>query len=211
MLKKNRPVRVKICGITRLQDAEAAVALGADALGFIFAKSPRRIAPRDARKISAAVSPLVTRVGVFVNEPVKQVIAIMREAMLDVAQLHGSETPAECAALSASGVRGVIKVFRVGEHFSPKELKRYAVQAHLLETDAKVAGGSGLVWDWSRLARTRFSTPIIVTGGLNPSNVQKAIRALKPYAVDVSSGVEKRPGIKDHKLMEKFIRHAKTA
>lgn len=210
MLKK-QPVRVKVCGITRLEDAQAAARFGADAVGFIFDKSPRRITPQDARRISAALDPFVTRVGVFVNESVDRVIATVREAMLDVVQLHGSESPEECAKLLRSGVRGVIKVFRVGEHFSPKELKRYAVHAHMLETDAKVAGGSGLVWDWSRLARTRFSTPIIVTGGLNPSNVQKAIRTLRPYAVDVSSGVEKKPGIKDHKLMEKWIRHAKTA
>lgn len=207
---KNNQVRVKICGITRLQDAEAAVRSGADALGFIFAKSPRRISPQDARKISRAVGPLVTRVGVFVNEPVRRILAVMREAMLDVVQLHGTETPEDAAKLLSAGVRSVIKVHHVGEDFSPKELGRYTVHAHVLETASHLAGGSGRTWDWSRLARTRFSTPIIVTGGLNPSNVQKAVRTLRPYAVDVSSGVEKRPGIKDPKLMENFIRHAKS-
>jgi phosphoribosylanthranilate isomerase len=210
MLKKN-PVRVKVCGITRLEDARAAAAFGADALGFIFAKSPRRITPREARKISEAVGPFVTRVGVFVNEPVRQVVAIMREARLDAAQLHGTETPEDCAKLLLAGIRGVIKVFHVGEDFSAKSLSRYAVQAHMLETASHLAGGSGRTWDWRRLARTRFNTPIIVTGGLKASNVQTAVRILRPYAVDVSSGVEKKPGIKDHKLMEKFIRHAKTA
>jgi phosphoribosylanthranilate isomerase len=210
MLKKS-PVRVKICGITRLADAEAAVTCGADALGFIFAKSPRRITPRDARKISRALGPLVTRVGVFVNEPVRQILAIVREAMLDVVQLHGTESPEDAAKLLSAGVRGVIKVHHVGEDFSPKRLARYEVHAHVLETASRLAGGSGKTWDWSRLARTRFSTPMIVTGGLNPSNVQNAVRILRPYAVDVSSGVEKQPGIKDPKLMEKFIRHAKSA
>ncbi len=208
---KNNPVKVKVCGITRPADAIAAAAFGADALGLIFAKSPRRVTPREARRISDAVGPLVTRVGVFVNEPVKQVIAIMREAHLDVAQLHGAESPEDCAKLLAAGIRGVIKVFHIGEDFAPKQLGRYAVQAHLLETASRTAGGSGKTWDWSRLARTRFSIPIIVTGGLNPSNVRTAVLTLRPYAVDVSSGVEKKPGIKDHKLMEKFIRHAKSA
>lgn len=209
MLKRSQ-TKVKVCGITRLEDARAAAGFGADALGFIFAKSPRRITPREARKISDALGPLVTRVGVFVNEPVRQILAIMREARLDIAQLHGAESPEDCAELLHAGVRGVIKVFHVGEDFSSKTLRRYAVQAHMLETASSVAGGSGKTWDWPRLARTRFNTPIIVTGGLNPSNVQTAVRALRPYAVDVSSGVEKKPGIKDHKLMEKFIRHAKT-
>lgn len=211
MLKKNPPVRVKICGITRLEDAENAVRLGADALGFVFAKSPRRITPKEAGRIGRALGPLVTRVGVFVNEPLRQVLAIMREARLDIAQLHGSETPEDCARLLSAGTRGVIKVFHVGEGFSLKELRRYPVQAHMLETKTAVAGGSGTVWDWSRLARARFSAPLIVTGGLKPSNVRDAVRCLRPYAVDVSSGVEKRPGIKDIKLMETFIRHAKTA
>lgn len=209
MLKKNQ-VKVKVCGITRPEDARAAAAFGADAIGLIFAKSPRRITPREARRISDAVGPFVTRVGVFVNEPVKQVIAIMREARLDVAQLHGAEPPEDCAKLLSAGIRGVIKVFHIGEDFTPKQLARYPVQAHLLETASRLAGGSGKTWDWSCLARTRFSTPIIVTGGLNPSNVRTAVLTLRPYAVDVSSGVEKKPGIKDHKLMERFIRHAKS-
>lgn len=207
MLKKH-PVRVKICGITRLEDAEAAVQLGADAVGFVFAKSPRQVSLRAAAQIASRLGPFVTRVGVFVNSPVQQVLSVMDSVGLDVAQLHGNESSADCAKLFN---RRVIKVFRVGEHFSTKEMSRYQVAAHMLETDARVAGGSGQSWDWTRLSRARFSTPIIVTGGLNPSNVQKAIRILKPYAVDVSSGVEKRPGIKDHKLMEKFILNAKSA
>ena len=207
---KREPVRVKVCGITRLEDARAAALFGVDALGFIFAKSPRQVTPATARKISQAVGPFVTRVGVFVNDPVDRVLAVMREVMLDVVQLHGSEPPEDCAKILAGGARGVIKVFRVGPNFSAKELSRYAVQAYMLETDAKVAGGSGLTWDWKRLAGVRFGAPVIVTGGLNPSNVRKAVRTLKPYAVDVSSGVEKRPGIKDPKLMEKFIQNAKS-
>lgn len=211
MLKNTTPVRVKICGITRLEDAREAVRLGADALGFVFAKSPRQITPREAGKISRALGPLVTRVGVFVNEPVRQILAIMREAKLDIAQLHGSESPEDCVKLLSAGTRGVIKVFHVGEGFAVKDLKRYTVQGHMLETKASVAGGSGISWNWSRLARTRFITPIIVTGGLKTTNVREAVRTLRPYAVDVSSGVEKKPGIKDIHLMEKFIRHAKTA
>jgi phosphoribosylanthranilate isomerase len=205
---KSAKTRVKICGITNLADAQAAVRFGADAVGFVFAKSPRQITVRRAREISAKIGPFVPRVGVFVNETLSRVASIMEEAMLDVAQLHGIETPEYAAKLAPYRV---IKVFRVGEKFAVSSLGRYAVDAHMLETDARVAGGSGQTWDWRRLTAARFKTPIIVTGGLNPDNVQKAIRTLKPYAVDVSSGVEKRPGIKDHNLMEKFIRHAKTA
>lgn len=204
---KTFQTRVKICGITRLQDAEAAVAFGADAVGFIFAHSPRRISVKAARAISRRLGPFVARVGVFVNAPTREIVSIMEEAALDVVQLHGTEAPAACSELSKYRL---IKVFRVGPQFSPAELKRYPTQAHMLETAAHVPGGSGKTWDWSRLARTRFRTPIIVTGGLDPANVQQAIRTLRPYAVDVSSGVETKPGVKDHKLMEKFIRHAKN-
>lgn len=200
-------VRVKICGITRLQDAEAAVRFGADAIGFIFAASPRRIAVKNAAVISRRLGPFVTRVGVFVNASARQILSVMDEASLDVVQLHGTEAPSVCKELLRYRL---IKVFRVGPQFSPAELRRYPTQAHMLETAADVAGGSGKTWDWPRLARTRFTTPIIVTGGLNPSNVRQAIRTLRPYAVDVSSGVETAPGVKNHKLMEKFIRHAKN-
>lgn len=200
-------VRVKICGITRLEDAQAAVRFGADAIGFVFADSPRQISPKKAREISRKIGPFVTRVGVFVNEPVKRVLSVMDAAMLDVVQLHGLESPEMCGDLAPYRV---IKVFRIGPHFSTKDMNCYAVEAFMFESDTRLAGGSGQTWDWKRLARTPFAAPIIVTGGLNPANVQRAIRTLKPYAVDVSSGVEKQPGVKDHHLMETFIRNAKA-
>jgi phosphoribosylanthranilate isomerase len=209
MLKNtSNKVFVKICGITNLEDAQAAVKFGADAVGFVFAKSPRQVTAKEVCKLSQAIGPFVSCVGVFVDQPIKEVLRAMETAQLDVVQLHGAETPADCKRCLPYRI---IKVFRVGNRFSQAELDRYSVDAHMLETDARVAGGSGQIWNWESQAHTAFKKPMIVTGGLNPENVQRAIRILRPYAVDVSSGVEKRPGVKDHKLMEQFIHHAKTA
>ncbi len=201
-------VRVKICGITNSKDAAAAIGFGADAVGFVFAESPRRVGAAKAKEICAEIGPFVTKVGVFVNFPAERILAIARDCRLDAIQLHGDESPEFCKRLAP---HRLIKTFRIGELFSSAEPNKYPVDAYLFETDSKLRGGSGRSWDWNKLSLKKYKKPCIVTGGLNPSNVKRAIEALKPYAVDVSSGIEERPGFKNHALMEKFIKNAKSA
>ena len=206
MTKKTRYVKVKICGITNAQDAEMAVRFGADALGFVFAPSPRRVNVKAVKKIVRNIGPYVARVGVFVNETSEKIVDIMFQCQLDAIQLHGYEHPRICTELNAYKL---IKVFHVDEEFKTSETERYPVDAYMLETKTEGYGGSGKVWNWEGLAKKKFKRPLIVTGGLKPNNVRKVIEILKPYGVDVSSGVESRPGKKNHKLMEEFIRNAK--
>ena len=199
-------VKVKICGITNLRDAEAAVAYGADALGFVFAPSPRRVDSQTVRAIAKKIGPYVTKVGVFVNASAEKILATAASCRLDAVQLHGDESPAQCQALKRYTL---IKAFRVGRNFSPRITRRYPVDAYLLEADSSERGGTGKVWDWPKLRKIRFDKPVIVSGGLRPGNVRRAIRLLKPYAVDVSSGIERTAGRKNHRLMKAFIRYAK--
>ena len=199
-------VKIKVCGITSLRDAEAAARLGADAIGFIFAPSPRRITPEAAHKIARAMGPYVTLVGVFVDETPGRMLKIAARCRLNAIQLHGDETPQVCKSLAPYKV---VKTLRMSAKFSAAQANRYEADAFLLETDAAVRGGSGKTWDWKVFPAGRLKRPIIVSGGLNPQNVRQAVRILKPYAVDVSSGVERRPGVKDHTLLERFIQHAK--
>lgn len=201
-------VRVKICGITNLKDAQVAAASGADALGFVFAKSPRRVTTAQARKIVSAVGPWVATVGVFVNERPARIRRIASECGLSAVQLHGGETRADVRALK--GLR-VIKAFRVGPGFNTAALKDHPADAFLF--DAKVPGqygGTGRKFDWMILKKIRgLRKPVIVSGGLTPGNVAAAVRYLKPYGVESSSGVERRPGKKDAKLVQDFIHNAK--
>ena len=199
-------VKVKICGITNLKDAEAAVRYGADALGFIFAPSPRRVSVRTVRSISERIGPYVTKVGVFVNAPLKKMLRVTRTCRLDAVQLHGNESPAICVRLRPYKV---IKAFSMDDRFSPADTNRYPAEAFIFETASAKRGGTGRTWNWKKIVRSRFRKPVIVTGGLNSRNVRHAIRLLKPYAVDVSSGVERAPGKKDHALMKRFIHNAK--
>jgi len=189
--------RIKICGITRVEDAAAAVRLGADALGFIFVPaSPRYIRPAAAAEIVKKLPPFVSKVGVFVNEDPNIAIEASRAAGVDVVQLHGDETPEYCAGFPMP----VIKVFSVGADFDPSVMRRYAAAGYLLDTwDPKRRGGSGNTFDWSIAAKAcgMYDT-VILSGGLNPSNVREAVEAVHPYAVDLNSGVEISPGVKDH-------------
>ena len=189
--------RIKICGITRVEDAAAAVRLGADALGFIFVPaSPRYIRPAAAAEIVKKLPPFVSKVGVFVNEDPNIAIEASRAAGVDVVQLHGDETPEYCAGFPMP----VIKVFSVGADFDPSVMRRYAAAGYLLDTwDPKRRGGSGNTFDWSIAAKAcgMYDT-VILSGGLNPSNVRDAVEAVHPYAVDLNSGVEISPGVKDH-------------
>ncbi len=206
-------VRVKICGITNLEDALAAVEAGADALGFNFyPKSPRYIEPERARAIIERLPPFVTPVGVFVNEYDLEAMArAMARARLAVVQLHGDERPAFCREVAERW--RVIKAVRVASERDLRGLADYTVHALLLDAARPGAyGGTGERFDWE-LARhvAQFVPTLILAGGLSPENVAEAIRLVRPYAVDVCTGVEARPGKKDLERMRAFIAVAKAA
>ncbi len=202
-------VRAKICGITNLEDAKAAINAGADALGFVFAKSPRQIKPQDAARIIDELPPFVNCAGVFVDAPVKIVEKIARQCKTGTLQFHGNESHEYCSYFRKK--YKVIKAFRIKNKKDLKDLAKYKVDGYLLDTFVRgIKGGTGKAFDW-RLAKQakKIVSPIILSGGLNPENIADAIRLVKPYAVDVSSGVELRPREKDKILMEKFIKEAK--
>lgn len=201
-------VRVKICGITNIRDAHRAVDLGADALGFVFHPPSRRcVTVEAARAIIATLPPFVTTVGLFVNDTVEQVAAVRRATGIQMVQLHGDEAPETVAALGPD----VIKAIRVKDASSLLGLERYRVRAFLLDAHSDSAyGGTGRTFDWE-LANWVEDVPVILAGGLTPDNVAEAVRAVHPYAVDVSSGVEAEPGIKDPVKLKAFIDHAKGA
>ena len=196
--------RIKICGMTNRDDALAAAALGADAVGFVFAPSPRRIEPREARAIVAGLPPFVTPVAVFVDAPLDAITEAMEISGCRVAQLHGSEPPALIEQLCWPAVKA-LRV-RAGEDLDA--ISDYAGAAAIL-LDAYVEGkqgGAGETFEWGLAAEAqRFKRPIILAGGLEADNVAAAIARVRPFAVDVSSGVEARPGEKDHDRMARFV------
>jgi phosphoribosylanthranilate isomerase len=202
-----RYIKVKVCGITNAEDALAAVRAGADALGFIFyEKSPRYVVPAVAAAIIAELPPLVTPVGVFVNEGLATVRSIMDTCGLTLAQLHGDEQASYCRELS----RPTMKALRLKDRASLLAMAEYqgrgGVRGFVLDTFSELAyGGTGQVTDWSLAGEAAKSTPILLAGGLTPENVVEAIRTVHPYGVDVSSGVESAPGKKDHARISAFI------
>jgi phosphoribosylanthranilate isomerase len=200
-------IRVKICGITNLDDARAALDEGADAIGFIFySKSPRAISFRKAGEIVGALPPFVSAVGVFVNESDVHIREAVKEAKLTHVQLHGDESPLFCQQLGLN----VIKAFRVEVPEDLDPIKDFSVRGILLDSYRKAQyGGTGKPFDWKMLSRLSPGKPIILSGGLNAENVREAIELCSPYAVDVSSGIEKSPGIKERDKMKRFIRIAK--
>jgi phosphoribosylanthranilate isomerase len=199
--------RVKVCGITNLEDALASLDAGADMLGFNFyARSPRYVTPAEARKIIERLPEGATCVGVFVNEPAPaEVERIAREAGLGAAQLHGDETPEYCQSLCGLNT---IKALRVGTDYNVETAAAFDTDAVLL--DAYVAGargGTGHIFDWSLASQTRERVArLFLAGGLNPDNVAAAVAAVRPYAVDVCSGVETSPGRKSAELMRRFVK-----
>ena len=195
--------RIKICGITRREDLESAAAAGADAVGVILVKgTPRSLDPARARELLRSAPPLLARVGVFADEDPMHIRRVREDLGLTAVQLHGSESPGHCAAVG--GIR--IKTLRVRGDWSAVSLESYDCEAFLLEAPVRGAlGGGGVAFDWSRLAGGVAGKRIIVAGGLTPQNVAQAVRLLRPYAVDVSSGVESAPGVKDPRLMEAFV------
>lgn len=203
-------VRVKICGITRLSDALAAVEAGADAVGFVFAKSPRKVSEAGAKAIASSLGPWVTKVGVFVNEKPVNIVRTMRRCGLDAVQLHGDEPATEARGLRAMGYT-VIKAVRVGGKLDARAIEAYPADAVLLDTASPdVYGGTGKKFDWKLLKGLRLKKPVIVSGGLKPGNVKGLLKSYKPYGVDVSSGVESSPGKKDQGSVRKFIKNAKS-
>jgi len=208
-------VKVKICGITNEEDALNAVALGADAVGFIlYCKSKRYVEPKVVRKITSLLPPFVSKVGVFVNENPRNILEVMSYAGLDFAQLHGDETPQECEYVGRSRV---IKAFRVKDFKDVDKMSPFIgkVRAILLDTYSPDSyGGTGKSFNWEIAKRVKelySEVPLILSGGLNPENVKRAVESVRPYAVDVSSGVEERIGKKNRILVEQFILSAKCS
>lgn len=205
-------VKVKICGITSPDDARCAVWAGADAIGFVFAESSRRVSSQEAAHIGSVVPPFVAKVGVFVDESVANITRIVQEARLDVVQLHGQEDDEFINELKRLGCK-VVKAVAVRDESVVEQLPFIGADALLLDKyDPKRAGGTGETFDWRLAAAARRhlqksgrDVPVILAGGLHPANVQAALDAVKPYAVDVSSGVEKAPGRKCRDKMRRFV------
>lgn len=197
--------RIKICGLTRPEDAMVAVAAGADALGVVLAPSRRQVTLDQAAAVFVGVPPLVARVGVFVDARADFVREAVARLGLTAVQFHGDETPEICAAAPVP----VIKALRVGPVFDPAEADHYRGTVAALLLDTLVAGeqgGTGQTFAWHQVAgRLPAWAPVLLAGGLVPDNVAEAIEVLRPFAVDVSSGVEQTPGVKDHQLVERFM------
>ena len=208
MNDRDTQVKVKICGMTNLKDVKVAVDGGVDAVGFIFyKKSPRSVTMQAVRKIVLELPPFVDSVGVFVNETAEQINKIADRCNLDRVQLHGNESPAFCKKIR----RRVIKAIRVKDIQSLKKLSDYPVSSFLLDTFSEDQyGGTGRLFDWNLAYPAKKYGPIILAGGLTPNNVRQAIQRIQPYGVDVCSGVESQPGIKDHKKMQTFLKNVKA-
>lgn len=201
--------RVKVCGITSVDDALGVVQAGADALGFVFyEKSPRNVAPQQVAAIVSALPPFITTVGLFVNTEPEEISRIMAQTGLQVVQLHGDESPEQCHIKNYP----IIKALRVRDETSLRYFEAFPVSAILLDawSDGQY-GGTGRQFDWQLLRQVRCDKPVILAGGLTPDNVRMAIRQVTPYAVDVSSGVECSPGHKDMDLVTQFIQQVKQA
>ena len=204
--------RVKICGITSLADAELAVELGAWAIGMIFYDgSPRQCSLKEAQRITAALHRKVELCGVFVNDPLEQVVRIGEDLGLTIVQLHGDEGPAFCGEVPRRTGARVIKAAQVSGPGDVRDLERYHVDFHLLDARAQarekqaLRGGTGETFDWALLSARRSKVPLILSGGLNAENVAEAIVATGPFAVDSASGTESAPGKKDEVKLRGFF------
>lgn len=203
-------LKVKICGNTNLEDALLAKELGADYLGFIFAESKRRVSVETAQSIVHAVHDFRNFVAVFANQPKEEVEQIGHDLGIQILQFHGEETALYCRSFVERGYE-VIKTFRIKDRMSLKRIDEYNVSAFLFDTyAAEGKGGTGLPFDWGLIEDKPFvHEKLFLAGGLNVTNVAQAIKRIRPFAVDVASGVEKSPGKKDPKLLEEFIQIAK--
>ena len=203
-------VRVKYCGITRLEDAIFAAEQGVDALGFVFYEgSPRYVSPHMASVIIQKIPCMVTTVGLFVNAPSLEVREIVAQTGIDLIQYHGDEDPADCSNGSRRWIKA-IRVRREGD-VAKAEKKYHEASALLLDSwNSRVYGGTGETFDWKKIPQ-RPSKPFILAGGLDPTNIRRAIRETKPFAVDVSGGIELERGIKDPDKMRAFIEEIESS
>ena len=202
-------VKVKICGITNLEDALAALFCGADAIGFVFyKKSPRYIDPIKARNISRILPKKILKVGVFVDEREGRIKSISKMCALDFLQFHGNESPEFCSKFKGYKV---IKAFKVKDKIDLASLKEYKRFAYLFDTFSKSkVGGTGKKFNWNLLReKGKMNNPVFLSGGLNAGNIKSALKIVKPDWVDLSSSVESKPGKKDHKKILSFIKKIK--
>jgi phosphoribosylanthranilate isomerase len=196
---------VKICGITNPEDARVAADAGADAVGFVFAESPRRVGVEEARRIAIALPDNIIRVGVFVDEEPAEILRISSEVGLDLAQLHGDESPEAVTAIRQGGVK-VMKALRVRDAVSLEALDEYEVDLILLDAySERVRGGTGQRFDWEVAKSSTGRDNIVVSGGLSPENVRNAIEFFEPYGVDASSSLEDEPGRKNSERVRRFV------
>jgi len=216
----NQRTRIKICGLTRAEDVQAAVDVGADALGFVFyGASPRYVTPVAAARLIARVPPFIVTVGLFVNASVSEVVDTVAQAPLSLLQFHGDETPQQCAALADAVNRPFIRAFRVKPETTAADLLQYESECRaasglfsglLLDTFVDAYGGAGKVFDWSVIPK-EFAPRVVLSGGLSVQNAAGAIARVRPFAVDISSGVEQAKGIKDAGKIRDFIAAVRRA
>jgi phosphoribosylanthranilate isomerase len=202
-------VRIKVCGITNIEDARTAAEAGADAIGLVFAESPREVGVEEAREVAAALPEDILKVGVFVNEEPGEVVRIAREVGLDYVQLHGDEGPEDVTAARGSGVK-VIKALRVRDAADLSEIEGYGADLYLLDAySEKARGGTGTRFDWGLAKSLKGRANILISGGLGPENVRDAVSFFEPWGVDASSSLESAPGKKDRDRVRRFVFAAK--
>ncbi len=214
----DEPTRVKICGLTRLEDARLATELGAWALGMVFfAQSPRRCSLAEAERIVAALRRKTELCGVFVNASMEEIVAVAERLGLSMVQLHGDEGPSFCAEVARRTGARVIRAVQVSDVGDLRDAERYHVDFHLLDARSRAAGsehlrgGTGETFDWSLLSERRSKVPLILSGGLGPDNVETAIDLMHPYALDTASGTESAPGRKDEAKLRAFFEAVERA
>jgi len=202
-------IKIKICGITNLEDALAAADAGADALGFNFyKKSPRCIEPSKAAEIIEQLPPFTVPVGIFVNEREDRIREILAATGIQAVQFHGDESPEFCQRFGGR----VIKAFQVKDKESLKNMAHYRVGAFLLDSYKEgVRGGTGVAFDWHLAVVAKTFGKVILAGGLTPENVAEAVKLVQPYGVDTAGGVERETGVKDHAKLKKFITEVRRA
>jgi phosphoribosylanthranilate isomerase len=220
MTENHRRTRIKLCGMTREEDVREAVAAGADALGLVFyAASPRHVAPEQAAALLRAVPPFVTTVGLFVNAGVEEVVRTVACAPVAMLQFHGNETALECGAAAAAVNRPFLRAVRVEPDMRPADLLKYELDYRaasplfcglLLDAWSQGFGGSGKGFDWSLIPK-ELAPRVVLSGGLSVQNAADAVASVRPYAVDVSSGIEAAKGIKDGAKMRAFVNAVRLA